>query len=120
MIELLPHLPDNVVGISASGQVNAADYETVLVPAVEAALAKHSKVRLLYELSAGFTGFTSGAMWDDMKLGLAHFKAWERVAVVTDLSWVANATNMFKFVMPCPVRVFSIKDQAQAEAWIAA
>lgn len=51
---------------------------------------------------------------------MAHLSAWERVAVVTDVSWVANATNMFKFVMPCTVKVFSLKDRAVAESWIAA
>lgn len=120
MIELLSNLPANTVGIIASGHVTATDYETVLIPAVEAALKRHDKVRLLYELSGDFTGFTPGAMWDDMKLGLAHFRVWERVAVVTDVSWVANAISMFKFVMPCPVRVSAVKDRAQAEAWIAA
>lgn len=120
MIELLSNLPDNTVGIAASGHVSVPDYETVLVPAVKAALKKHDKVRLLYQLSSDFTGFAPGAMWEDMKLGLAHLTAWERVAVVTDVSWVANATSMFAFVMPCPVRVFSIKDRAKAEAWVVA
>lgn len=120
MIELLPNLPANTVGISASGQVNAVDYETVLIPAVESVLKEHDKVRLLYQLGSDFTGFTPGAMWDDMKLGIAHLRAWERVAVVTDVSWVANAAKMFRFAMPCPVRVFSIKDRADAQAWIAA
>ncbi len=120
MMELLTNLPDNTIGVAASGHVSATDYETVLVPAVEAALKRHDKVRLLYALGADFTGFTPGAMWDDMKLGLAHFRAWERVAFVTDVGWVANAISMFRFVMPCPVRVFPAKDRAAAEAWIAA
>ena len=120
MIHLLPNLPGNTVGVTASGQVDATDYETVLIPAVEAVLKRHEKVRFLYLLSGDFTGFTPGAMWDDLKFGLAHLKAWERIAVVTDVTWVANATSMFRFVMPCPVKVFSIKDRAEAEAWIAA
>ncbi|MEO5692147.1 MAG: STAS/SEC14 domain-containing protein [Usitatibacter sp.] len=120
MITLLPDLPDNTIGVAASGLVSGSDYETVLIPAVEAALGKHKKLRLIYELGSDFTGFAPGAMWDDMKLGMAHLSAWERVAVVTDVSWIANAANMFKFVLPCPVKVFSIKDRAAAEKWIAA
>jgi len=120
MIELLPNLPAHIVGVNASGQVDAADYEKVLVPAVEAVLKEHGKVRLLYQLGNDFTGFTAGAMWDDMKLGLAHLRAWEKVAVVTDVGWVASATSMFRFAMPFPVRVFSIEDRAAADAWIAA
>ncbi|MEP6971644.1 MAG: STAS/SEC14 domain-containing protein [Betaproteobacteria bacterium] len=119
MITLLPNLPDNTVGLAASGRVTGGDYEEVLVPAVEAALKKHKKLRLIYELGSDFTGFAAGAVWDDMKLGMAHLSAWERVAVVTDVGWVANATNIFKFVMPCTVKVFSLKDRVKAEKWIA-
>jgi hypothetical protein len=120
MIQLLPNLPSNTVGVTASREVDAIDYERVLIPAVEAALKRHEKVRFLYQFSDDFTGFTAGAMWDDMKIGLAHLGAWEKVAIVTDFAWVANATRMFRFVMPCPVRVFPVRDRAEAEAWIAA
>ncbi|HZZ44378.1 MAG TPA: STAS/SEC14 domain-containing protein [Tepidisphaeraceae bacterium] len=120
MIQLIPNLPGNTVGVTASGQVDAGDYETVLIPAIEAALKEHEKVRFLYFLSGDFTGFTLGAMWDDMKVGFGHLSAWEKIAVVTDVNWVANATRMFGFIMPCPVKVFAIKDRGAAEAWIAA
>ncbi len=120
MIALLSSLPDNVVGIAASGHVSATDYETVLRPAVEAALKRHGKARLLYVLGSDFTGFAPSAMWEDAKLGIAHFTAWERIAIVTDTSWVANATSMFGFVMPCPVQVFSTEDRAKADAWVVA
>ncbi|MGH8688485.1 MAG: STAS/SEC14 domain-containing protein [Burkholderiales bacterium] len=118
MLTLLKDLPDNTVGVSASGQVTAEDYETVLIPAVEAALGRHGKVRFLYELGAEFKGFAANAMWQDMKVGFAHFRKWEKVAVVTDVGWVAHAVGLFQFVMPCPVKAFSLKDAAEARAWI--
>lgn len=120
MIQLLPDLPRHVIGIVASGQVNASDYEIVVIPAIESALKLHGRIRMLYQLGPAFSGFTSGAMWDDMKLGLAHFKAWERIAVVTDLDWVAGATRLFGFAMPCSVKVFSNKEFAEAANWIVA
>lgn len=120
MIELLPNLPDHIVGVSASGQVNAADYETILNPAIDAALKKHDRIRMLYQLGPQFTGFTSGAMWDDLKIGVAHFRQWEKIAVVTDHHWIASATQLFAFAIPCPVKVFSTNELGEAEAWIAA
>lgn len=120
MIQLLPNLPEHVVGIVASGQVNASDYETVIIPAIESALKTHGRIRILYQLGPAFTGFTSGAMWDDMEVGFAHLKAWERIAVVTDEGWIAGATRLFGFAMPCPVRVFSNEEFAEAANWIAA
>jgi len=120
MMRLIPDLPDYVVGVSASGEVDAKDYETVLMPALESALKKHKQIRILYQLSPEFTGFTSRAMWDDAKLGLAHWKAWERIAVVTDVHWVSSATQMFAFAMPGLVKVFPNNELAEAEKWIVA
>lgn len=38
MIRLIDQLPDNVIGFEAVGEVRASDYDTVLDPAVDAAL----------------------------------------------------------------------------------
>jgi hypothetical protein len=118
MMTLLGGLPDGVVGVAASGQVNAKDYENVLIPAIEQALGQHQRVRFLYHLTPSFTGFSPGAMWDDMKVGMAHLTAWEKVAVVTDLAWIANATKMFGFAMPGLVKVFGNAEMDEARAWI--
>lgn len=120
MIELIPNLPGHVVGLNASGQVTASDYETVVVPAIESRLAQHGRVSILYHLGPAFTGFTSGAMWDDMKLGVAHLRAWEKIAVVTDVDWIANGVRVFAFAMPCPVKVFPNREIADASNWVAA
>ncbi|HUW49995.1 MAG TPA: STAS/SEC14 domain-containing protein [Sulfuricella sp.] len=120
MIELIPNFPDQVVGFVASGQVTASDYETVVIPAIESALMTHKSIRVFYQLGPAFTGFTSGAMWDDMKLGIAHLKAWDRIAVVTDINWVAGATRIFQFAMPCPVKIFPNSEFAEAAQWITA
>ena len=119
MINLLPNLPAGVVGIIASGEVTANDYESVIIPAVEGALKEHDKVRFLYQLGPDFTGFTAGALWDDMKVGMAHFKAWERIAIVTDVDWVAGTIRFFRFAMPCPVKIFPNSQFDEAVKWLA-
>lgn len=119
MIELIPDLPGNIVGARASGHVTASDYETILVPALEKAIKAHGSIRFLYHLGPAFDGYSPGAMWDDMKLGFAHLKAWERLAVVTDHEWLAGATRMFTFALPCPVKVFPDRDYDAALTWIA-
>lgn len=120
MLELMPHLPDHVVGIVASGEVSANDYESVLVPAIEAALAAHGGVRIVYQIGPAFTGFSAGAAWEDMKLGIAHLRAWKRVAVVTDVEWVSAAMRLFAFAVPCPLRQFANSELETALRWVAA
>ncbi len=120
MITLLPDLPDSVVGLLASGQVTAHDYESVAIPAIESRLQARHTVRVLYQLGPAFTGFTAGAMWDDAKLGLMHLKAWERIAIVTDSDWVRSAISLFRFAIPCPLRLFSNAQFTEAVEWTSA
>ena len=118
MLELIPKLPDGVVGFSASGQVTASDYETVAIPAVEDCIRQHGKVRFLYQIGSAFTGFTAGAMWDDAKLGMAHLAAVEKAAVVTDVHWIAGAVRFFRLAIPGHVRLFGNDQFAEAVEWL--
>ena len=118
MIELIPALPSNVVGLVAKGEVTAADYHDRIEPAVEQALAEHDKIRFLYVLGAEFTGFSGGAMWEDGKLGLGHVGKWERIAVVAREAWVRHAVNVFGYLIPGEVKVFDLADEADAAEWI--
>ncbi len=118
MLELIPALPDNVVGVVAKGEVTKEDYEQRLVPAVEEVLAAHDKARLLYVLGAEFTGFTGGAMWEDGKVGLGHIGRWERIAVVARQAWVRHAVNAVGYLIPGEVKVFDLADEADAAAWV--
>lgn len=118
MIERIPDLPDHVLGFTAKGRVTAADYESVLIPAVEEALSRHLKVRLLYHLGGEFSGFEAGALWDDAKVGLRHLGAWERIALVSDVDWIRVAAKALGFAMPGQVRVFSNTELSAAKAWL--
>lgn len=118
MIEAITDLPDNVLGFAAKGTVTADDYESVIMPAVDAMFSRREKVRFLYLLGEGFTGFGLGAMWDDTKLGLKHLRGWERMAVVSDVEWVRAAVRVFGLAMPGHVRVFHNDEIAEATRWI--
>lgn len=120
MIEQLTDLPERVLGLKASGEVTADDYKQVLVPALEERLSQHRKVRLLYVIGDGFTGYTGGAAWEDAKIGMKHLTAFERVAVVTDVDWIEKMVKAFGFAMPGEVRVFDDDDLEEARAWICA
>ena len=118
MLERIQGLPENVLGFEAKGEVTGADYESVLIPAVEELLTRQKRIRFLYHLGHEFTGFDAKAMWDDAKVGLQHLTAWERVAVVTDVGWLQMAVKGFGFVMPGQVRVFSNIEFEAARRWL--
>ena len=120
MIEQMPDLPDNVVGMTAKGQVTAEDYNSTLIPAVEAVLKTRGKIRFLYHFGPEFTGFTAGALWLDANIGFKHLAKWEKIAVISDVSWIRGSTKMWGLVLPGKVRVFSNDQLAKAKEWLSA
>jgi len=118
MIESIPGLPGGVVGFEGVGEVTSDDYKGTLIPAVEAALESHGKIRLLYVLGERFEGISAGAAWEDSKLGLEHLRGWERLAVVTDVDWIGHAIKAVGWMIPADVRVFPTAGRGDAEAWV--
>jgi hypothetical protein len=119
MIKPIEGAPDGVLAFKAVGKVEAADYEDVLTPAIEVAIAEHGKVRLVYELGAEFDGYSVAAAWEDMKLWRPHLRAWERCAVVTDHTMIADTMRAFGMLMPGQVKVFPVSALDEALAWAA-
>jgi hypothetical protein len=117
MIRVMDHMPIGTIGFEATGKVTKEDYEGVLVPAVTAAM-EHGDIRLLYVLGDDFESYSPGAMWSDTRLWAGHRKAWERVAVVTDVDWIENAVKAFGWLMPGRIRVFDDDDVDQAKLWL--
>ncbi len=120
MIELIEGLPGEVVGVIAKGQVTATDYEDVLIPAIQAALKEHPRIRCYYELGHAFSGMDPDTLWRDFRIGMEHWTRWERIALVTDHAWITHAANALCFLMPAPVHVFSVDERREARAWITA
>ena len=118
MIEVLPGFPDNVAAFRCRGHVTKADYESVLVPDIEKRLTQHDKVRIYYEIAPDFGGFDPGAVWEDTKVGLAHFSRWERFAVVTDVEWIKQAMKFVGFLMPGELKAFPVAEADRAREWL--
>ena len=118
MFELLSDTPDNVVGVKAVGDIEDDDYEDVLVPAIEDALSRHGKIRMLLVLGPEFEGFAADAMWEDAKLGVKTFTSYERVALVADASWLRRTVRAFGWLMPGEVRGFALADLDAARDWV--
>jgi hypothetical protein len=117
MLRLLPDVPANVVGVEAVGRVESDDYETVLEPAIAAALAADERLRLVYVLGPEFEGYSTAAAWEDAKLGVGHWGAWERIAVVTDRDSIADTVRALGWMLPGEVRVFPGDRRDEAAAW---
>ena len=119
MIKVIAGLPENILGFEVSGEVTALDYESIIIPAVDAAASTRSKLRMLYHITPEFRKFDFGAMWEDAKVGLSHLSSWEKVALVTDVSWVTSGVKAFGFVVPGEVKTFRNAEIDDAKLWVA-
>jgi SpoIIAA-like len=119
MIEPIPGLPDGLLGFTAVGKLHSDDYKDVLIPAIEAKLAAGEQVRVLLVFPT-FDGMSSGALWDDLKMGVEHLSSWKRIALVTDIEWMTHLTQLFGWMTPGELKRFPLDQRDEAIAWASA
>jgi hypothetical protein len=119
MIRLLDDMPVGVLGLEAVDDVEEDDYTDVLVPAIDAAIAEHGKVRLVYLLGPELDEYEGGAVWEDLKLGARHPASFERIAIVTDARWANAAVTVFSMLWPGQARAFRLAELGAAKRWAA-
>jgi hypothetical protein len=120
MLELIRDLPAGIDGIRAVGEVNRHDYDRVVQPLLDKARSEGRRLRLLYHLGPEFTGFTAGAVWEDLQVGIRYLRLLERCAIVSDHDWIRRTSQAMALLMPCPLRIFRDNDRPQAIEWLAA
>src|SRR3982751_2529224 len=108
MIRVLTDMPAGVLGFEAVDDIEEDDYEHVLVPAVEDAIAQHGKARIVYVLGPEFDEYEDDAVWEDLKLGARHPASFERVAIVSDAHWAPPATKLLSALWPGKARAFRL------------
>jgi SpoIIAA-like len=117
MIKELSDVPAGVIGFEASGTLRAEDYRDVVIPALERA-AGTGEVRFVVVIP-DFQGMTGGALWQDLKVGIEHLRAWKRIALVTDIEWMSQLTALFGWMTPGEIKTFSLGRRDEAIEWVA-
>ena len=117
MFNEISDLPPGVIGFEVAGKLVVEDYRDILLPAIEKA-AGSGEVRIVIVMPE-FDGLTGGALWQDLKMGVEHWGAWKRIALVTDIEWMVHATHWFGWMTPGEVKHFPMAERAAAIAWAA-
>ena len=105
MIEEIAGLPEGTLGFIISGDVTGGDYDNVLTPAIDKAIEKFDRIRLLAQVDSDFEGYS-------------NWRGFERVAVVTDVGWIQMGVKAMAFILPCPVQLFAIGELDDAKRWL--
>jgi hypothetical protein len=121
MIELLPDMPQGVIGIRVSGRLGREDMREFRPTMDE--LLKTGEIRIVEVIASDYQGFGPGGLAEDMKLGfgalLHHHSAFKRIAVVSDRDWVAHTLHALAWMVPGELAVFGLDELERAKQWAA-
>lgn len=105
-----------VLEVRLSGKLTKEAYQT-LVPAVDKQIQEQGKLRILLILS-DFHGWTMGALWEDTKFDLKHWRDIERLAIVGEKKWEEGMAVFCKPFTTATVKYFDHTDIDAAREWV--
>ncbi|ORB74358.1 STAS/SEC14 domain-containing protein [Mycobacterium scrofulaceum] len=121
MIELLPGMPEKVIGIRVSGRLRGDELRDFR-PEIDRVL-QAGEVRIVEVIASDYEGFGPGGLLEDLKLGfgtvLPHHSAFKRIAVVSDKDWVAPVLHALAWMVPGEIAVFRLDELERATQWAA-
>ena len=118
MIQIEHQNENGILEVRLKAPVTDKDYSEILIPAIDKAIEQAERVRLLVIVEAGLSDFTLGAMLEDARVGLKHWRGFDRIAVVSDNQAVRSAVAALSVFMPCPVARFSMTELEDARRWL--
>lgn len=109
-------ITSEVVEIHVSGKLTKEDYEQ-FVPEIESLIQRYGCIRLLFEMR-DFHGWTAGALWEDTRFTLKHFRDIERLAIIGQKRWQKGMATFCKPFTKAQIRYFDHAEAAQARQWL--
>ena len=119
MFKQMFDMPPGTVGFEAVGEIDDDDFEDVVAPVLRQQIAGGHKLRLLYLLGPQLSEYDGDAAQEEFKFAARHATAYERVAIVTDESWLRPALRLISVLVPGKIRGFPVVDLADARTWVA-
>lgn len=102
--------------IHATGTLEKADYKQ-FVSDFEALAGKHGKLCVLFDMT-GFHGWTTDALWSEIKFDARHFEEIERLAAIGVKEWEKGLLLFAKPFTKATIRYFDESEAAEARQWL--
>ena len=115
----LDDMPPGTIGFEAIGEVEDDDWEKQVEPLLRSEMAEGQKIRLLYLLGPEAREVEGDAMTADTSFRARFATSFERVAVVSDESWMRPAIRALSFLLPGKAKAFPVAELEAAKAWVA-
>jgi hypothetical protein len=106
-----------VLEIELTGRLQKEDCGHFLTT-VDRLVKEHGKIRMLVEMH-DFHGWSAGALWEDIKFDLKHFRDIDRLAIVGEKAWERGMAAFCKPFTTAKVRYFERPAIEEARSWLA-
>jgi len=114
---VLRETPDqNIIEVELSGKITKEDYER-FAPELERLIRQYGKIRVMV-IMRDFHGWRMGALWQDIKFDLQHFKQFEKIAFVGEKKWQEWMSNICLPFTTGEIRYFRRDRLNEARAWL--
>ena len=104
-----------VLEVHLHGKLTSEDYAR-FAPETEELIRQHGRIRILAVLD-DFHGWNVGALWQDIRWDVRHFRHVERIAVVGEKKWHRWMVGFCKPFTFAEVRYFEHEDLDEARHW---
>lgn len=118
MISIIKDVPENIVAFRATGDVNKADYENVVIPAIDDLVKLKGKINFMLVLDTSLGNFTISALFKDLSVGLKHFTKWHKMAIVSESEGINTFTDLFSYIAPGEAKGFTHAELTKAINWV--
>jgi hypothetical protein len=119
MLRRIDDMPPGTIGFEAIGEVEDDDWERQVEPVLRREMAEGQKIRLLYLIGPDAREVEGDAMTADTGFRARHASSFDRVAVVSDETWMRPAMRALSFMLPGKARSFPVAELVAAKAWLA-
>jgi SpoIIAA-like len=115
----IDEMPPGTIGFEAIGEVEDDDWEKQVEPVLRGQMAEGQKIRLLYLLGPEAREVEGDAMTADTGFRARFATSFDRVAVVSDESWMRPAMRALSFLLPGKAKAFPVAELDAAKVWLA-
>jgi hypothetical protein len=107
---------DDYLEVLVTGKLTKEAYQK-LRPVVDQQIEEIGKLRILFVMR-DFHGWTAGALWEDTKFDLKHWKDIDRLAIVGEKKWEQGMATFCKPFTAAKIKYFDLTQLDSARGWL--
>ena len=108
----------DITAFEVVGKLTKEDYTEILTPLFIKTRNSEKKLKFLLHFGKAFKGLTTGALLEDFKVGLHNVGTFEKMAVVSDRSWITKTTSFLGSLISTSVKTFDDDEIPSAIEWL--